>query len=97
MLLHSCLSANLKPIAAAANTFKEAMASLAKTCGEKSLIKLGDKLYALIFCNYTPGKSIASHVAKFQSLYTSLKSELIGNNNMKVNSTMAGIFFLKSF
>jgi hypothetical protein len=96
-LLHSCLSANLKPIAAASDTFAEAMASLAETCGEKSLIKLGDKLYALICCDYIPGASIAAHVAKFQSLYTSLKLALVGNEDMKVTSIMAGIFFLKSF
>jgi hypothetical protein len=36
-------------------------------------------------------------MVKFQTLYTSLKSALIGNENMSVNTTMAGIFFLKSF
>jgi hypothetical protein len=96
-LLHSCLSADLKPIAEAADTFANAMKDLADTCGEKSLIKLGDKLYALIFCDFVPGTSITSHIARFQSLYTSLKSDLVSNNNMKVTSTMAGIFFLKSF
>jgi hypothetical protein len=78
-------------------TFAEAMAALAETCGEKLLIKLGDNLYALISCDFVPGSSIASHVAKFQSLYTSLKSDLVGNENMKVSTTMAGIFFFKSF
>jgi hypothetical protein len=96
-LLHSCLSANLKPVAAASKTFAKAMSSLAKTCGEKSLIKLGNKLYALICCDYIPGTLIATHVLKFQSLYTSLKSALVNNNEMKVNTSMAGIFFLKSF
>ena len=96
-LLHSCLLADLKPIAAAADTFSKEMTTLAKTCGEKSLIKLGNKLYALICCNYIPGSSIATHVATFQTLYTSLKSALVGNENMKVKSTMAGIFFLRSF
>ena len=84
-------------IAAAAETFAKAMATLAETCGKKSLIKLGDKLYALICCDYIPGSLIAAHVAKFQSLYTSLKSALVSNEDMKVTSTMAGIFFLKSF
>jgi hypothetical protein len=97
MLLHSCLSADFKPIAAASDSFTEAMAALGETCGKNSLIKLGDKLYALICCDNVPGTSIATHVLKFQSLYTSLKSALIGNENMKVNTTMAGIFFLKSF
>jgi hypothetical protein len=62
-LLHSCLSADLKPIAAAAETFANAMKDLADTCGEKSLIKLGDKLYALICCDFVPGTLIASHIA----------------------------------
>jgi hypothetical protein len=73
-LLHLCLSTNLKPIAAASETFTEAMMVLAETCGEKSLIKLGNKLYALICCDFIPGTSIAAHVAKLHSLYTSLKS-----------------------
>jgi hypothetical protein len=73
------------------------MAALGETCSEKSVIKLGDKLYALISCEFIPGSSIGSHVAKFQSLYTSLKSDLIGNDDMKVSTTMAGIFFLKIF
>ena len=33
-LLHFCLSANLKPIAAASETFAEAMTALAETCSE---------------------------------------------------------------
>ena len=86
-LLHSCLSANLKPIATASKTFAEAMTALAETCSEKSLIKLGNKLYALICCNFIPGTLIAAHVAKFQSLYTSLKSDLVGNKKMKVTTT----------
>jgi hypothetical protein len=73
------------------------MTALGKTCGEKSLIKLGDKLYALVCCDFVPGTSIAAHVAKFQTLYTSLKSDLVRNENMKVTTTVAGIFFLKSF
>ena len=89
--------ADLKPIAAASETSSEAMTALGETCGKKSLIKLGNKFYALICCNYFPGTSIAAHIAKFQSLYTLLKSALIGNDNTKVNTTMAGIFFLKSF
>ena len=96
-LLHSCVSADLKPIAAAAKTFSKAMAALGKTCGKKSLIKLGNKLYALICCDYVPGSSIATHVANFQLLYTLFKSALVGKDNMKVTWTMAGIFFLKSF
>jgi hypothetical protein len=54
-------------------------------------------MYALISCDFVPGTSIASHIAKFQTLYTSLKSDLVRNQNMKVTTTMAGIFFLKSF
>jgi hypothetical protein len=77
-LLHSCLLTDLKPVAAASKTFAKAMTALAETCGEKLLIKLGDKLYALISCDFVPGTSIAGHVAKFQSLYTSLKSDLVG-------------------
>jgi hypothetical protein len=96
-LLHSCLSSDLKPIAAASETFADVWSSLGDTCGEKSLIKLGDKLYALVCCDFTPGSSITAHVARFQSLYTSLKSDLVSNENMKVTTTMAGIFFLKSF
>jgi hypothetical protein len=95
-LLHSCLSTDLKPIATASKTFAEAMTALGETCGEKSIIKLGDKLYALISCDFVPGTSIASHIAKFQTLYTSLKLDPVGNENMKVTTTMAGIFFLKS-
>jgi hypothetical protein len=79
---------NLKPIAAASETFS-AWAAPGDTCGKKSLIKLGDKLYALVCCNFVPGLLSAAHVAKFQLLYTSLKSDLAGNENMKVTTTMA--------
>jgi hypothetical protein len=96
-LLHSCLSANLKTITAASGTFSQEMEALGKTCREKLLIKLADKLYALIFCDFVPGTSIASHITQFQSLYASLKSDLVRNDNMKVTTTMVGIFFLESF
>jgi hypothetical protein len=36
-LLHSCLSANLKPISAASELFAEAMAALAETCTSKNV------------------------------------------------------------
>jgi hypothetical protein len=96
-LLHLCLSTYLKPIAAASKNFSEAMTALGETCGEKSIIKQGNKLYALISCDFVPGTSIASHIAKFQTVYTSLKLDLVGNENMKITTTMAGICFLKSF
>jgi hypothetical protein len=106
-LLQSCLSSDLKPVAAAADSFSEAMESLAETCGEQSLIKLGDKLFALVSCDYVPGTSIGTHVSKFQTLYNSLKSAVAATknsevddklkNDMDVGTTMAGIFFLKSF
>ena len=54
-LLHSCMLSNLKNIEEVAETFSEAMTALEETCLEKSLIKLGNKLYTLICCNYVPG------------------------------------------
>ncbi|EHS64255.1 uncharacterized protein PGTG_22171 [Puccinia graminis f. sp. tritici CRL 75-36-700-3] len=97
-LLRQCLSSDLKPIAAAANTFTDAMKDLAETCGETSLIKLGDKLYALVCCDYTPGTLIGAHVSKFQNLYNSVKSSFsVTTTTMYVDTQMAGIFFLKSF
>ncbi|EFP80101.1 uncharacterized protein PGTG_05326 [Puccinia graminis f. sp. tritici CRL 75-36-700-3] len=106
-LLQSCLSSDLKPVAAGADSFSKAMESLAEMCGEQSLIKLGDKLFALVSCDYVPGTSIGAHVSKFQNLYNSLKSAVAATknsdvddkmkNDMDVGTTMAGIFFLKSF
>jgi hypothetical protein len=96
-LLHSLLLSDLKPIAAAAKTFSDAMTDLAAACGEISLIKLGDKLFTLISLVYTPVTSIGTHVSNFTSLYTSLKSVIAVTKVIQVDTTMAGIFFLKSF
>ncbi|OAV96216.1 hypothetical protein PTTG_26419 [Puccinia triticina 1-1 BBBD Race 1] len=96
-LLELCVSPNLYPVVQAVNTFSQAMVNLADACGEKSLIKLGDKLYALIHLDFVPRSSIADHIGKFQSMYTSLKSAQISTPNTQINTAMAGIFFLKSF
>ncbi|OAV86058.1 hypothetical protein PTTG_30108 [Puccinia triticina 1-1 BBBD Race 1] len=96
-LLELCVSANLYPVVQAVDTFSEAMKDLADACGEKLLIKLGNKLYALIHLDFVPGSSIADHIGKFQSMYTSLKSAQISTPNTKIDTAMAGIFFLKSF
>ena len=73
------------------------MTALAAACGENSLIKLGDKLYSLISLVYFPGTSIGNHISTFTGLYTSLKSAIATTESISVNTTMAGIFFLKSF
>ncbi|OAV85334.1 hypothetical protein PTTG_30604, partial [Puccinia triticina 1-1 BBBD Race 1] len=61
-LLELCVSADLYPVVQAADTFSKAMEDLAEACGESSLIKLGDKLYALIQLKFIPGTSIATHI-----------------------------------
>ncbi|OAV86177.1 hypothetical protein PTTG_30044, partial [Puccinia triticina 1-1 BBBD Race 1] len=96
-LLELCVSAELYPVVQAVNNFSDAMKDLAAACGEKSLIKLGDKLYSLIHLDYVPGTSIADHINKFQTIYTSLKSAQISTPNTQIDTAMAGIFFLKSF
>ncbi|OAV85730.1 hypothetical protein PTTG_30314, partial [Puccinia triticina 1-1 BBBD Race 1] len=96
-LLELCVSANLYSVVQAANSFSKAMTDLAEACGEQSLIKLGDKLYTLIHLDYVPGTSIAAHISKFQSMYTSLKSAQLVTKHMQVDTAMAGMFFLKSF
>ncbi|OAV86248.1 hypothetical protein PTTG_30005, partial [Puccinia triticina 1-1 BBBD Race 1] len=53
-LLELCVSAELYPVVQAVDNFSDAMKDLAAACGEKSLIKLGDKLYSLIHLDYVP-------------------------------------------
>ncbi|OAV93602.1 hypothetical protein PTTG_27275 [Puccinia triticina 1-1 BBBD Race 1] len=96
-LLELCVSADLYPVVQAVNNFSDAMKDLAAACGEGSLIKLGDKLYALIHLNYVPGTSITDHISKFQTIYTSLKSAQVSHPKTQIDTTMAGIFVLKSF
>ncbi|OAV86992.1 hypothetical protein PTTG_29628 [Puccinia triticina 1-1 BBBD Race 1] len=96
-LLELCVSADLQSVVQSVDTFSKAMEGLALACGERSLIKLGDKIYSLTHFDYVPGTSIADHISKFQSMYTSLKSAQISIPNTKVDTAMAGIFFLKSF
>ncbi|OAV86652.1 hypothetical protein PTTG_29789 [Puccinia triticina 1-1 BBBD Race 1] len=88
---------SMRYVVQAVDTFAQAMLDLADACGENSLIKLGDKLFALIHLDYAPGSSIGDHINKFQSMYTSLKSAQLVTKNMQVNTAMAGMFFLKSF
>jgi hypothetical protein len=97
-LLSQCVSSDLKPVAAATNTFSAAMKELAETCCKTSLIKLGDKLHSLVCCNYTPGSSIGAHVSNFQNLYNLFKLSFVcTNTTMHIDTQMAGIFFLKIF
>ena len=73
------------------------MIALAAACGENSLIKLGNKLFSLISLVYVPGTSIGTHISTFTTHYTSLKSSITMTKLMTVDTTMAGILFLKSF
>jgi hypothetical protein len=73
---------DLESIAAASKTFSNAMTDLADACGEKTLVKLSNKLFTLI---------------SFTILYMSLKSAIAFTKVIQVETTMDGIFFLRGF
>jgi hypothetical protein len=74
-----------------------AFAALSTACGEKSVIRLCDKLFMLINTTYTPGSSLANHVTTFQKHYSALEISIKSNPNvMTISSGLAAALLLQS-
>ncbi|KNE95540.1 hypothetical protein PSTG_11145 [Puccinia striiformis f. sp. tritici PST-78] len=74
-----------------------AVDALATACGEKLVIRLCDKLFALTSNVYTPGSSLAEHANQFMKKYTSLKMSVKAIPHfMYVSTGMAGALLLRS-
>ncbi|KNZ45841.1 uncharacterized protein VP01_7754g1, partial [Puccinia sorghi] len=74
-----------------------AMENLANACGEKSIIRLCDKLFSLLNCSYVPGASLAEHLISFRKNYTTLKTSIVSNPGfMTVSTGLAAALLLRS-
>lgn len=75
-----------------------AFEALAGACGEKSIIRLCDKLYTMINTTYQPGSSLGEHLTMFRKNYTALTSSIAANPGfMTVSTGMAAAILLRSF
>ncbi|KNZ48380.1 hypothetical protein VP01_5709g1, partial [Puccinia sorghi] len=74
-----------------------AMENLANACGEKSIIRLCNKLFSLLNCSYVPGASLAEHLISFRKNYTALKTSIVSNPGfMTVSTGLAAALLLRS-
>lgn len=73
------------------------MENLANACGEKSIIRLCNKLFSLLNCSYVPGASLAEHLISFRKDYTALKTSIVSNPGfMTVSTGLAAALLLRS-
>ncbi|PLW32187.1 hypothetical protein PCASD_21681 [Puccinia coronata f. sp. avenae] len=74
-----------------------AFTALSTACGEKSVIRLCDKLFTLINSTYNPGSSLADHVTTFRRHYSALEISIKSNPNvMSISTGLAAAFLLQS-
>ncbi|OAV86312.1 hypothetical protein PTTG_05342 [Puccinia triticina 1-1 BBBD Race 1] len=96
--LTACVKGKLQPIVAAnKGDVYGAMEALANACGEKSIIQLCNKLFALINCIYHPGSLLSQHLMTFWKLYTSLEMTIQSIPDfITISSGLAAALLLQS-
>jgi hypothetical protein len=96
--LYGAVKEELHPVISAHNgDIYGAMEALASACGEKSVLRLCDKLFSLINFVYTPGSSLAKHVMTFWKHHTALITSIQANPDfMSISTGLAAALLLRS-
>ncbi|PLW11799.1 hypothetical protein PCANC_26346 [Puccinia coronata f. sp. avenae] len=97
--LYSLVKSKLHPVLTShEGDIYGAFKALSAACGEKSVLRLCNKLYALINMSYTSEMSMAQHLSEFWKNYTSLTTTIDANPDfMSMSTGLAAALLLRSF
>jgi hypothetical protein len=96
--LYSSVKEELHPVLPAYHgNIYGAFTALLAACGEKSVIRLCDKLFTLISSIYAPGSLLADHVSTFRKHYSALEVSIESNPSvMSISTGLAAALLLQS-
>ncbi|KAI7944933.1 hypothetical protein MJO28_010628 [Puccinia striiformis f. sp. tritici] len=78
--LHECVGDDLHPVLIGySKDIYGAVEALAGACCEKQVIRLVEKLFALVNTTYFPGHSLSDHVTSYRKKYSALKMSIQEN------------------
>ncbi|KNE95840.1 hypothetical protein PSTG_10900 [Puccinia striiformis f. sp. tritici PST-78] len=96
--LHECVGDDLHPVLIGySKDIYGAVEALAGACREKQVIRLVEKLFALVNTTYFPGHSLSDHVTSYRKKYSALKMSIQENPDfMTCSMGLAGALLLWS-